>query len=162
MRKALIILVIAALPFLMAADMDMGRTLELCGLDIPCACELTCVSIDIDCYCVCESGGGSHDPLMISFIGHDGNVLGTAEIAGPWCDPCGGCNQFTGQLDNPVMPCDIARVRITKPGDDDLYISWMRLSAGQWNNCCGGKWYKLWKDCLYADLNGDYDAIELY
>ncbi|MEZ5338153.1 MAG: hypothetical protein R3F46_07775 [bacterium] len=147
----------------MAADMEQGRTLELCGLNVPCdCCEVTCVSIDIDCYCVCEANGGSSDPLWVHFMDCDGNVLGSAEIAGPFCDPCYSCGSLTGQLDKPVNPMDIARVRIEKPGDDDLYISWMRLSVGRWNNCCSGKWYKLWKDCLYADLNGDYDAIELY
>jgi hypothetical protein len=137
------------LPLLMAADGGKsipGRT--LCGLCLPCTCELDCVSLDIDCGC-CP--GGSKDPIVVDFLYADSTVLGTATIPGPWCMPCG-CGSYEAMLDKPVDPAAVKYVRITKPGDDDLYLDWFKLSASYPKNCCKTKWATLFKCCVPVKL----------
>lgn len=132
MRKliALTIAALALIPALAFADeAKQPSGAAFCGLRLPDVCSIDCVSLEVCCDYCCEAGG-SKDPVTVEFLSADTTVLGTATIAGPWCDPCNYCANFTAPLDQCVNPCDVRYVRITKAGDDDLCLSCFKLFVG--------------------------------
>jgi hypothetical protein len=132
MRKliTIAIAVLAIIPTLALAGDSAGPSgRAFCGLWLPDVCTIDCVALEICCGECCEAGG-SKDPITVEFLSADTTVLGTATIAGPWCDPCNYCANFTAPLDKSVNPCDVRYVRISKAGDDDLCMDCVKLNVG--------------------------------
>ena len=157
MRGFLAIILVLALP-LMAWAADGEQTgVTLCGLSIPCTCELNCVSLELNC-CWCDSEAGSADSIIIEFLGPDASVLGTATLEGPWCGPCSNSGYAVAQLDQPVPPMAVEYVKITKPGEDDLCLDWFKLCAASSGPCCKMKWYELFNCCIRIELGSGEEA----
>jgi hypothetical protein len=163
MRGLLVLILALLLPLMAWAADDEQTGVTLCGLCIPCTCELNCVSLELSC-CFCDSDAGSVDPIIVEFLGPDASVLGTATLAGPWCGPCCNTGYAVAELDQAVPPMAVEYVKITKPGDDDLCLDWFKLCAADADPCYKTKWYKLFDCCIRVELgNGEEmnDAIVL-
>jgi len=160
MRGLLTLALVLALSMLAtAADAPADASAKLlCGLRLPCVCELSCVSLEIGCGNCCCMAGGSTDAIVVDFLGPDATVLGTATIAGPWCDPCARCGEYSAPLDKPVNPAAVKYVRVTKPGDDDLCLARFKLRAGYDKGCGKFKWHTLYDCCLHMVLGSGEGA----
>ena len=148
MRNLLIVLALVAMPIIANA----GEVYKVCGLEMPCTCEIDCVYLDIEC-CYCE---GSMDAILVEFVGADDVVLGSVSLGGPWCGPCSD-DGYYGTLDNPVSPRDVEYVRLSSDGT--ISMEWMALKVRSKGRCCNYDWDKIFKGdmCCYES-----DAIILY
>ena len=133
--------------------------LTLCGLQLPCTSELSCVGLDLSCG-PCPDAGRSMDQVAVEFLAADGSLLGLAALDGPWCDPCTDCGIIHAPINPPVNPADVKYVRITKPGEDDLDINWFKLTAGYEGQCCKSKWFTLFECCAPVVLGNDVDEYQ--
>jgi hypothetical protein len=137
-----------------AAAAAPANLVEICDLHVPNICEIDCVELTIRCGDCCCEGGPSCDNIMVELLDCDSKVLGTAMVPGPWCE-CGSKTTNWGSLDNPVDPCMVGSIRITKPGDDGLCVRTMKLELGNWDDCkCKGKFKKA-ADFCYETVLGN-------
>ncbi|MBN2081697.1 hypothetical protein JW859_05745 [bacterium] len=157
MRKLLLGCLLCLLPLYAWAADDEPTAATLCGLCMPACCQLTCVSLELNC-CWCTPDAGTIDPIAVEFLAADATVLGTAVLDGPWCDPCCNSGYAVAELDQPVPALAVKYVKISKPGDDDLCLDWFRLCATGDDPCCCPKWYKLFDCCIRIDLGDAEEA----
>jgi hypothetical protein len=139
--------------------------LKLCGLETPSCCDLTCVSLDMDCCGDCCGENGSKENLIVELWGADKALLATANISGPFCDCCA-CGDFTAQLDNKVDPCLVEAVTLRlESGEDNISLEWLRLSFGADCGCCDFDWHTAWKGdvwCCETIGKDGYDGVWIY
>jgi hypothetical protein len=139
MRKMVAVLAIAGFLALGSAAWA-GQQISLDCIHMPGCCEITCVSIDVEC-CGCENGNG---PLLVQFLDCEGSVLGTATFECGWC-----YGNNIGQLDTPVNANGVASVRLVKPEDDTTAVTWASLKV-YCGDECHGKWFKVFKGDLWC------------
>jgi hypothetical protein len=132
-----------------AADMAAGAMPSgeelCCDLDMPCSCEITCVTL---CISTCGCDVTTKDAFVVEFFDSNWGLLASAKLGGEWGDD--GCNCgsdcFSGELDKAINPQDVCHVRLTKPGEDNIEIDWFKLKVGSYNECsCKGKWWTVAK-----------------
>jgi hypothetical protein len=139
MRKYVALFAVVAV-LLWGGSALAGERIELNCIDMPWCCTFTCVMIDVDCCGYgCPTG-----PLMAEFLNGTGEVLGTATFTGNWCD-----DESFGQTDKPVEAAQVCSIRLVKPDDDCIPVTWASLKVYCGDNCCG-KWYKVFKGDLWC------------
>jgi hypothetical protein len=147
MRKLIAILLVLALPLLMAADDAQEEERErasklMCGLRMPCNCDMDQVAIEVicdQCCNLCDREG----TFIVEFIYGNGSVLGTTEIDGPWCIRDTKKQRLEGGLAPMVVLDEVDYVKITWTGVEDLCLNRFRLEGYVGDECDGRKWKKL-------------------
>jgi hypothetical protein len=138
-----------------------GEDLGCCA-EWPDACMIGEVSLSITC-CGCDCEPGTADNIVVTFYDHEWKLLAISTLKGPWCScrPCdySGDHAKKGKLDKPVDPSQVCHIRISKPGDDNLQISYLKLKVGSAPGeceCPRAKWYTIVKcDVCCTDINAE-------
>jgi hypothetical protein len=137
MHKRIAILIVLA-AVLLGTTAWAGEQIDLYCLKLPGCCQITCVTIDLEC-CGCGNGQG---PLLAEFRDCKGAVLGTATFTN-WC-----CGETSGMLDKPVDSNAVNSIRLIKQ-DDNTIVTWATIRVYCGDNCCG-KWKKIFKGDLWC------------
>ena len=139
MRYLVLVLLLAG-SMLFGAQAWASEQTTLYCINMPWCCQFNCAMIDVEC-CGCGQGSG---PLLAEFLDANSAVLGTATFTGDWC-----CGDTYGQLDKPVDANAVCSIRLVKPTDCGVVITWASLRVYCGDQCCG-KWHKVFKGDIWC------------